>query len=64
VEDRTMVVMLIMTWRRTIDTDNDSNIYEISDMRFLVPTYFVSRFYSILYFGVEFPQHLCNTFLF
>jgi hypothetical protein len=28
-EDRTVVVMLIMTWRRTIDTDSDSNIYEI-----------------------------------
>jgi hypothetical protein len=27
-EDRTVVVMLIMTWRRTIDTYSDSNIYE------------------------------------
>jgi hypothetical protein len=28
-EDMTVVVMLIMTWRRTIDTDNDSNISQI-----------------------------------
>jgi hypothetical protein len=28
-EDRIVVVMLIMTWRRTIDTDSYSNIYEI-----------------------------------
>jgi hypothetical protein len=28
-EDKKVVVMLIMTWRRTINTDNDSNIYEI-----------------------------------
>jgi hypothetical protein len=28
-EDKIVVVMLIMTWRRTIDTYSDSNIYEI-----------------------------------
>jgi hypothetical protein len=35
-EDRTVVVMLIMTWRRTIDTYSDSNIYE--SVRYEIPS--------------------------